>query len=84
MLKQVLGSTSRPKPDVSNYSGSLNLEELVDWINYMENFFDYEEMNDEKKVKFTVKKLKGHAYLWWDGVQEVLTTLPSRGSKGPW
>ena len=63
-MKQVLGSTSRPKPDVSNYSGSLNPEELVDWINDMDNFFDYEEMNDEKKVKFAVKKLKRNAYLW--------------------
>ena len=31
MLKQVLGSTSRPKPDVLNYSGGLNPEELDDW-----------------------------------------------------
>jgi len=69
LLKQVLGSTSRPKPDVSNYSGGLNPGELVDWINDMEKFFDYEEMNEEKKVKFAVKKLKGHASLWWDGVQ---------------
>ena len=48
MLKHVLGSTSRPNLDVSNYSGSLNPEELVDWINDMENFFDYEEMNERR------------------------------------
>eukprot|EP00253_Pinus_taeda_P023337 PITA_23337 len=35
----------------------------------MEKFFDYEEMEDEKKVKFAVTKLVGHAALWWDGVQ---------------
>eukprot|EP00253_Pinus_taeda_P025766 PITA_25766 len=35
----------------------------------MEKFFDYEETKDEKKVKFAVTKLKGHAALWWDGVQ---------------
>eukprot|EP00253_Pinus_taeda_P020545 PITA_20545 len=35
----------------------------------MEKFFDYEETEDEKKVKFAVTKLKGHAALWWDGVQ---------------
>ena len=35
----------------------------------MEKFIDYEEMEDEKKVKFVVTKLKGHATLWWDGVQ---------------
>jgi hypothetical protein len=69
MLRQVLGSTSRPKPDISNYSGGLNPEELIDWINDMEKFFEYEEMDEEKKVKFVVTKLKGHATLWWDGVQ---------------
>jgi len=41
----------------------LNLEELIDWINGMEKFFDYEEIKDEKKVKFFVTKLKGHASL---------------------
>eukprot|EP00253_Pinus_taeda_P025814 PITA_25814 len=35
----------------------------------MEKFFNYEEIEDEKKVKFVVTKLKGHAVLWWDGVQ---------------
>ena len=69
MLKQVLGSTSRPNHDVSNYSGSFNLEELVDWINDMENLFDYEEMNDENKVKFTMTKLRGHSSLWLHDVQ---------------
>ena len=35
----------------------------------MEKFFVYDEMEDEKKVKFVVTKLKGHETLWWDGVQ---------------
>lgn len=35
----------------------------------MEKFFDYKETEYEKKVKFVVTKLKGHATLWWDGVQ---------------
>ena len=35
----------------------------------MEKLFDYEEMTKERKVKFVVTKLKGHAALWWDGVQ---------------
>ena len=35
----------------------------------MERFFDYEEMLEERKVKFVVTKLKGHAALWWDGLQ---------------
>ena len=62
-LKSVLGSSSKPRPEIPIYQGSLNPEELIDWINDMEKFFDYEEMEEEKKVKFVVTKLKGHAAL---------------------
>ena len=68
-FQSVLISMARPKTEVSIYEGGLNIEELIDWINGMEKFFDYEETEDEKKVKFVVTKLKGHAILWWDGVQ---------------
>ena len=27
-------------------------------------------MKEDKKVRFVVTKLRGHASLWWDGVQE--------------
>ena len=74
-LKSVLGSSSKPRPEISIYQGSLNPEELIDWINDMEKFFDYEEMEEEKKVKFAITKLKGHATLWWDGVQVERRTL---------
>lgn len=64
----MLRSTARPKTKVSIYEGGLNPEELIDWINGMEKLFNYEEIEDEKKVKFVVTKLKGHVALWWDGV----------------
>lgn len=35
----------------------------------MENLFEYEEMDEEKEVKFAVTIFKGHVALWWDGVQ---------------
>ena len=35
----------------------------------MDKFFDYDEIDDEKKVKFAVTRLKGHASFWWNGVQ---------------
>ena len=38
-------------------------------MNDMETLFEYDEMDDEKKVKFVVTKLKGNETLWWDGVQ---------------
>ena len=69
-FQSVLKSTARPRNQlVPVYQGGLNPEELIDWINSMEKFFDYEETEDEKKVKFAITKLKGQAALWWDGVQ---------------
>ena len=68
-LKLVLGSSSKPRPEIPIYHGSLNHEELIDWINDTKKLFDYEEMEEEKKVKFVVTKFKGNATLWWDGVQ---------------
>jgi len=65
----VLISIARPNTEVSIYEGGLNLEEMIDLINDMEKLFDYEEIEDEKKVDFVVTKLKGHAKLWWDHVQ---------------
>lgn len=69
-FKSLLGSTSKPRLEVSVYTGGLKPEELIDWINDMGKFFDYEEMEEGKRVKFAVTKLKGHETLWWDGVQE--------------
>ena len=35
----------------------------------MEKYFDYEDINEEKKVKHVITRLKGHATLWWDELQ---------------
>lgn len=68
-LKNVFGSSLKSRSEVPVYEGNLDPEELINWINEMEKSFDYEEMAEERKVKFVVTRLKGHASLWWDGVQ---------------
>ena len=50
----------RPMPEVPTYQGGLDANELLDWINNIDKFFDY----DENKVKFAVTKIKGHTSLW--------------------
>ena len=59
----------RPKLEVPIYQGGLDVNEILDWINELDNFFHYDETNDENKVKFAVIRLKGNASLWWNGVQ---------------
>jgi hypothetical protein len=40
---------------VPMYEGNLNVEELMDWINAMDTNFDYEEVDEEKRVKCAVQ-----------------------------
>ena len=35
----------------------------------MDKYFEYEDVDEEKKVKHVVTILKGHAELWWDELQ---------------
>ena len=65
----MIGAIMRPKPEVPTYQGGLDTNELLDWINEMDKLFNYEEMEEERKVIFAVTRLKGHASLWWNGVQ---------------
>jgi len=64
-----MGISSRPRLYVPMYEGNLNLEELIDLISAMDKYFNYENVVEDKKVKFTVTRLKGHAALWCDRVQ---------------
>ena len=49
--------------------GSLNPEELIDWINQLEEYFEYEDIDDPSRVKFVKVKLKGHGNIWWQEVK---------------
>ena len=64
-----MGSSFRTNPQLSIYDGSLKAENLIDWISEMDKYFEYEEIDENKRVKFAVKRLKGHIALWWDNVQ---------------
>ena len=66
----------KPEVEIHAYEGSLKAEELMDWISSLEKYFYYEEIDDKKKVKFAVTRLKGHAAIWWDELQT------SRARKG--
>ena len=40
------------------YEGNLNVEELMDWINDLNKYFDFEEIEDKKKVRYaTISKI---------------------------
>ena len=61
LFKALTKIGKRPKFDFPTFSGKLNAEELIDWINELEEYFEYEEIEDLNRVKFVKAKLKGHA-----------------------
>jgi hypothetical protein len=61
LLRVVVKMGAREKIEVPMYEGNLDVEELLDWIRDLDKYFDYEEIDDENKVKHVVTKLKGHA-----------------------
>jgi hypothetical protein len=69
LIKAISRMSSKTKMDIPVYEGNLNVEELLDWIRALDTYFDYEDIEEDKKVRHAVTKLKGHAALWWDELQ---------------
>jgi hypothetical protein len=68
-LRAVVILGARAKIEVPMYEGNLDTKELLDWIRSMDKHFDYEYVDEEKKVKHVFTGIKGHATLWWDELQ---------------
>jgi hypothetical protein len=66
LIKSIARMISKTKMDIPAYEGSLDVEELLDWIRALDTYFDYEDIKEDKKVRHAITKLKGHATLWWD------------------
>ena len=64
LLRSVLLASSKPKPKIPNYDGSLSTEVLLDSISELDKYFECEEVSKDHRVKFAATKLKGHATLW--------------------
>ena len=72
LFKSVLRFGSRLRVEIPTYNVNLDLEELIDQRTALEKYFDYEDVDEEKQVKFAITRLRGHGTLWWDGVQEEM------------
>lgn len=51
-------------------SSILNGEEVLEWIEALNNYFEYKEVPEEKRVSLEKSRLKGSALLWWKVLQE--------------
>jgi hypothetical protein len=60
------------------YEGNLDVEEILDWFRDLDKYFDYEDVEEDKKVKHAVTRPKGHVALWWD---ELEANMLCKGKK---
>jgi hypothetical protein len=60
---------AKEKMKIPMYEGNLDIEEILDWIRALDKYFDYEDVEEDKKVKHVITRLKGHAASWWDELQ---------------
>ena len=54
------------KIDLPQFYGELEMENLLDWLKQVDNYFDYTHTPDESKVKIVAYKFTGGASAWWD------------------
>jgi hypothetical protein len=69
LIRAIARMGAKEKMDIPIYEENLYAEEILDWIRALDTYFDYEDVEEEKKVKHDVTRLKGHATLWWDELQ---------------
>ena len=55
--------------EVSKFLGTLNPEDLIDWIGELEDYFELKDIEGPLRVRMAQTKLKGHATLWWNELQ---------------
>ncbi|XP_074299913.1 uncharacterized protein LOC141631093 [Silene latifolia] len=68
--EEVLEHTDKHlKVEIPEFSGSLNPDDLLEWIRDIEKIFEYKGYTDVKAFKFAVLKLKGYASLWYDNLK---------------
>jgi hypothetical protein len=70
LIRAIARMGARAKMDIPFYEGNLDAKELLDWIRALDTYFDHEDVEEDKKVKHAVMRLKGHATLWWDELQD--------------
>ena len=66
LIRAIARMGARVKMDIPIYEGNLDAEELLDWIRALDTYFDYEDVEEDKKVEHVVTRLKGHATLRWE------------------
>ena len=61
--------TKKVRVDVPDFDGRIDPQAFSDWLATLERYFEWYDMPDERKVRFTTMKLVGQAQIWWSGIE---------------
>lgn len=65
----------RVRVEVPDFHGKLDPYAFQDWITFLEDYFNWFSLAANRRVRFVKMKLKGHARVWWQSVEEHLHCL---------
>ncbi|KAF7147941.1 hypothetical protein RHSIM_Rhsim03G0243100 [Rhododendron simsii] len=67
--------TKKIKMEVPDFEGKVNSTLFHDWLASIEEYFDWYDMADDRRVRFAKMKLVGLAKIWWMGVEGDIRRL---------
>ncbi|KAL5715946.1 hypothetical protein ACHQM5_017696 [Ranunculus cassubicifolius] len=67
--------TKKIRIDVPDFEGKVDPIIFADWLATIEEYFDWYDMCDERRVRFAKMKLVGLAKVWWTGVEGDIRRL---------
>nr|GEU68788.1 hypothetical protein [Tanacetum cinerariifolium] len=74
-VNQLRNCIPRIKADIPTFSGSLNIEDFLDWVSETEKYFELMDIPEDSQVKYVTYKLRGAASSWWDNLQTTIICL---------
>lgn len=67
--------TKKVRLNVPDFDGRFNVTTFVDWISAVEEYFDWYDMSDERRVGFAKMNLVNLAKVWWNGAEADMRRL---------
>lgn len=56
--------------DIPEFTGSLNAEDFIDWLNMVEKILDFKQVPDDIGVPLVATHFKNRASAWWSQLKE--------------
>ncbi|KAK0576545.1 hypothetical protein LWI29_019351 [Acer saccharum] len=61
------------KLEMASFDGYMHIEDFLDWLDNVEDYFECMGVDEAQKVRFVAYKLKGGARAWWKQIQNGRT-----------